>query len=115
MCPRAARPAVALAPLRSGDGLGRSLGRLYLFIALRNMPRRTPSDGADRAKGWRLVAEYSGLAVAIPIATVLGYAAGSWLDTQLGTGYWAVVGLILGIISGFYQLIRKALRDAEGR
>ena len=60
---------------------------------------------------WRQVAEYSGLAVALPIATLLGYAAGRWLDAALGTSFLSVAGLILGVASGFTQLIRKALHD----
>ena len=67
----------------------------------------------EKQQAWRQVGEYSGLALALPIAAVLGYAAGSWLDARLGIQGLHVVGLLLGIASGFTQLVRKALRDSK--
>ena len=77
------------------------------------MPANSPSDNSERAKMWRQVAEYSGLALALPIATVLGFLAGRWLDAALGTSFLSVIGLVLGVAAGFLQLIRKALQDGS--
>lgn len=44
---------------------------------------------------------------------------GTWLfprpvvDEKLGTQFLGIVGLLLGIASGFVQLVTKALRDAK--
>jgi hypothetical protein len=37
------------------------------------------------------------------------------LDRALGTSFLKVVFLLLGIASGFVQLIRKVLKDTSGR
>lgn len=67
----------------------------------------------EEQKAWRQLAEYSSLAVALPIAAVLGYLVGKYLDDRLETGFFAVLGLLLGIAAGFVQLVTKALRDAK--
>ncbi|MCW5964327.1 MAG: AtpZ/AtpI family protein [Bryobacterales bacterium] len=72
-----------------------------------------PSAQQGERKAWRQFAEYSGLAMAMPIAAVLGYFLGEWLDEKLGTQFLGIVGLVLGIASGFVQLVTKALRDAK--
>jgi F0F1-type ATP synthase assembly protein I len=74
--------------------------------------RRDEDSRRERQSAWRQVGEYSGLALALPIAAVLGYAAGSWLDTQLGVRGFHIAGLLLGIAAGFKQLVTKALRDS---
>ena len=69
---------------------------------------------SERAQVWRQFAEYSGLAIAMPIATVIGYFAGRWIDDAAGTSFFWLIGLLLGIAAGFLQLVRKALRDSDG-
>lgn len=70
-------------------------------------------EPSGRTEMWRQFAEYSGLAIAMPIATVLGYAFGRWLDATLSTSFLWLVGLLLGIASGFTQLVRKAMKDSS--
>lgn len=70
-------------------------------------------DRRDTQRAWRQMAEYSGLAFAMPIATVLGYLGGQWLDRKLGTGFLAFIGLLLGMAAGFVQLVSKFLRDGK--
>jgi F0F1-type ATP synthase assembly protein I len=60
-----------------------------------------------------LAAEYSTLAFVLPVATVVGWLLGHWLDKAFGTGYLAIVGLLLGIVAGFVQFIRQAMRDTH--
>jgi ATP synthase protein I len=57
---------------------------------------------------WVKAGEYSALAFLLPSTTFVGYAIGYLLDKWLGTTYLYLVFLILGIIAGFVQLIRKA-------
>jgi F0F1-type ATP synthase assembly protein I len=60
-----------------------------------------------------LVGEYTGLAFLLPVATFVGYAAGYLLDRAFGTHFLYLVFLILGIISGFVQLVRQIQRDTR--
>jgi uncharacterized membrane protein YfcA len=41
-------------------------------------------------------------------ATLLGYFGGRWLGGWLGAPWLAWVGLVLGIVTGFYELFRVA-------
>jgi F0F1-type ATP synthase assembly protein I len=57
--------------------------------------------------------EYTSLAFLLPASTFVGYAIGYLLDKALGTHFLYVVFLLLGIASGFVQLIRRLLRDTK--
>jgi F0F1-type ATP synthase assembly protein I len=52
------------------------------------------------------LANYSQLAFIFPAATVVGWLAGEALDRWLHTTWLYLVGLIVGIIAGFVELIR---------
>jgi F0F1-type ATP synthase assembly protein I len=62
----------------------------------------------DQSKKSVLVqlANYSQLAFIFPAATVVGWLIGAGLDHWLHTTWLYLVGLILGIIAGFAELIR---------
>ena len=62
---------------------------------------------------WTSVGEYTSLAFLLPAATVVGYAIGYFLDRALGTSFLKIVFLILGIASGFVQLIRRVQKDTR--
>ena len=65
--------------------------------------RETP----EQKKNWILqLANYSQLAFIFPAATVVGWLIGTALDRWLHTTWLYLVGLILGIIAGFVELIR---------
>lgn len=52
------------------------------------------------------LARYSEIAFIFPAATVVGWLIGAGLDHWLHTTWLYIVGLILGIVAGFVQLIR---------
>jgi F0F1-type ATP synthase assembly protein I len=52
------------------------------------------------------IAKYSELAVIFPAATVAGWLLGAAMDRWLHTHWLYLVGLLLGIVAGFVQLIR---------
>jgi F0F1-type ATP synthase assembly protein I len=52
------------------------------------------------------LANYSQLAFIFPAATVVGWLGGVALDHWLHTTWLYLLGLILGIIAGFVELIR---------
>ena len=60
-----------------------------------------------------LVGEYTSLAFLLPAATFLGYLMGYLLDKALGTHWLYIPFLILGIVSGFVQLIRQLMKDTR--
>jgi F0F1-type ATP synthase assembly protein I len=60
-----------------------------------------------------MVGEYTTLAFVLPVSTFLGYGLGWLLDRQFGTTWIYIPGLILGIVSGFVQLIRQLMRDTR--
>lgn len=58
-------------------------------------------------------AEYSTLALLLPVSTAVGWFLGHLLDKAFGTGYLNIAGLILGIAAGFVQFIRQVMRDTH--
>jgi F0F1-type ATP synthase assembly protein I len=59
------------------------------------------------------VGEYTSLAFLLPAATFVGYAIGYLLDKAFGTHFLYIPFLILGIASGFVQLVRQLQRDTR--
>ena len=53
---------------------------------------------------------YMGLAFVIPAAMYGGYWIGGYADASLGTGYWSIVGLLLGFAGGLYEVYTQATR-----
>jgi F0F1-type ATP synthase assembly protein I len=58
-------------------------------------------------------AEYSALALLLPVSTFVGYLIGYWLDRVFQTHFLYIVFLILGSVAGFAQLIRQVMRDSR--
>lgn len=58
-------------------------------------------------------AEYSALALLLPVSTFVGYAIGYGLDRLFHTHFLYIVFLILGSVGGFVQLIRQVMQDAR--
>jgi F0F1-type ATP synthase assembly protein I len=58
-------------------------------------------------------AEYTGLALVLPVSTFAGYAIGYYLDKAFGTTWLQIVFLILGSVAGFVGLIRQIMRDSN--
>jgi F0F1-type ATP synthase assembly protein I len=58
-------------------------------------------------------AEYSGLALLLPVSTFVGYLIGYWLDRAFGTTWLRILLLVLGSVAGFVALIRQIMRDSR--
>jgi len=58
-------------------------------------------------------AQYTALALLLPVSTFVGYLLGSFLDRAFHTRFLYIVFLILGSIAGFVQLIRQVMRDTH--
>lgn len=61
-----------------------------------------------------VVGQYMSLAFLLPISTLIGYVIGYYLDKLFHTHFLYLVFLILGIASGFIELIRQLQRDSGG-
>jgi F0F1-type ATP synthase assembly protein I len=74
----------------------------------------TQDDNSEKKSMWVQVANYSQLAFIFPAATVAGWLLGVGLDRWLHTTWLYLVGLILGIVAGFVEIIRAVSRaDSE--
>jgi F0F1-type ATP synthase assembly protein I len=77
------------------------------------MANREPSPGSGERQSknvWAQMANYAQLAIVFPAATVAGWLLGVALDRWLHTSWLYIVGLILGIVAGFVELIRTTSR-----
>jgi ATP synthase protein I len=75
-----------------------------------------PDDqNSDRQKKtfWLQFARYSQLAFVLPAALVVGWLIGAALDRWLHTTWLYLAGILLGIVAGFVELIRTAVRDTK--
>ncbi len=61
----------------------------------------------------RMVGEYSNLAFILPASIFVGYAIGYGLDKFFGTHFWYIVWLLIGIVAGMKELIRKVMGDFQ--
>jgi ATP synthase protein I len=70
----------------------------------------------DKEDGFMASAlRYIAIATMLPATTFAGYLIGHWLDGHFGTTYLTMVFLILGIVSGFVQLVRQLMRDSGSK
>ncbi len=72
-----------------------------------------PDPSNRKPSPWVQLARYSELAVMFPAATVVGWLIGAALDHWLHTKWLYLVGLLVGIVAGFVQLIRLVSSDAD--
>jgi len=81
-------------------------GAVRFWSALMKSPKSTVwmSQGT-----WRLATVGMELAAAVGGGCLLGY----WVDREFGTDPWGlVIGAVLGIVGGLYNLVRKAVRES---
>jgi F0F1-type ATP synthase assembly protein I len=62
---------------------------------------------------WLLVAKYGHVGFILPACVVVGLLIGSALDKWLGTKSLMLVGIILGSIAGFVELIRVMMKASK--
>ncbi len=69
----------------------------------------------DGDNPFQLLGRYSYLAFLLPVATFVGYGIGYLLDKAFHTHFLYLIFLLLGIASGFIELIREVNRDDAGK
>jgi ATP synthase protein I len=70
-----------------------------------------PEDNNSDKSLWLQMARYSQLAVVLPACTVAGWLIGLALDHYLHTTWLYLLGLILGIVAGFIELVRTVISN----
>lgn len=77
------------------------------------MPSNEPpkSDEGKGKSSLSQAASYAQLGLIFPAATFVGWLIGVGLDHWLHTTWLYIVGLILGVIAGFVELIRIVSRN----
>lgn len=68
---------------------------------------------SDKKNPLVTIVRYSEIGFILPAAVLLGYLLGAGLDYWLHTKWIVVVGVILGVISGFVSMIRMAMRTED--
>lgn len=68
-----------------------------------------PDKDSNPKKEWAKAEGYLQLGITLPAAVFLGWVLGALLDRWLHTHWITFAGLMLGIVTGFYQFIRVAL------
>jgi ATP synthase protein I len=59
--------------------------------------------------------ELAGIGPLLVAAVLVGWALGTWADGKLGTEPWGlVIGVLLGTVAGFVQLVKLLNRVGEG-
>jgi len=76
-------------------------------------PKPEKENSERRETFWVQAARYSELAMIFPAAVVAGWLVGAGLDRWLHTTWLYLVGLVLGGLAGFTELIRLAMQDSK--
>ncbi len=50
------------------------------------------------------------LAIALPAGCLIGWLGGHWLDARFHQGWIGIVGILLGAVAGFIQILTTAQR-----
>jgi F0F1-type ATP synthase assembly protein I len=69
----------------------------------------------DRDNFFALAGRYTSLAFLLPASVCVGYGIGYLIDRALGTHFFYIVFLLLGIAAGFVQMIRMIQEDTRDR
>jgi F0F1-type ATP synthase assembly protein I len=77
-----------------------------------NEERETRAERRERS-AWKQAVTYGELGFLLPACTFVGWAIGAALDKWLGTHWITLTGVLVGIGTGFFQMIRMALRASR--
>jgi len=75
-----------------------------------NLP---PEKDNPEGNMWRQIGRYSHLGFVLPASVVVGLLIGAALDRWLKTSWITLVGLLVGCVAGFVELIRAAMRAGK--
>jgi len=70
-------------------------------------------EQGEKRNMWLQIARYSQIGFMLPAATLIGWFLGSLLDKWLHTTWVYIAGLVLGMVTGFVELIRMLLSETK--
>jgi len=76
-------------------------------------PDKTSESNHKDKNVWRQIGRYSNLGMILPASVIVGLLIGAALDRWLKTSWITLVGLLLGCVVGFVELIRGAMRAGK--
>ncbi len=74
--------------------------------------KETPAERRERT-ALQQVMKYSELGFLLPACTFVGWAIGAALDRWTGKHWMTLAGVLIGVVIGFVQMIRTALRASR--
>lgn len=89
--------------MRRGFFVGPAVGPSSSVVA---MDYRPPSSPVAEAMNW------VSRIISVALMTLLPILGGRWLDGKRGTSYWALIGLVVGLLVGSWQLL-QIVREAN--
>jgi F0F1-type ATP synthase assembly protein I len=70
-------------------------------------------DPGKKVNFWVQAGRMSQVAFVLPAATVVGWLLGTAMDHWFDTSWISLVGLVLGIVAGFVDLIRTVISNSK--
>jgi len=77
------------------------------------MPNAPPENDDQQKNMWRQIGRYSNLGLVLPASVVVGLLIGYALDHWLKTTWITLVGLLVGCVAGFVELIRGIVKAGK--
>jgi F0F1-type ATP synthase assembly protein I len=74
-----------------------------------------PSKLSSGFQGWIQAEKLTQIAIVIPCAVLIGWAAGAWLDHHFHQKWFTLAGIVLGSIAGMTSAIRMAMAAGAAR
>lgn len=73
-----------------------------------------PPDNNDQKQNvWRQIGRYSNMGFILPASIVVGLGIGALLDRWFKTTWITLVGLLVGCVAGFAELIREVVKSSK--
>jgi F0F1-type ATP synthase assembly protein I len=72
-------------------------------------PPVSPKKDSDK-NGMATYGRFLGVAMMLPIASMVGYGMGYKIDQYFGTHWMGIILMLLGTVGGFIQLVREISR-----
>jgi F0F1-type ATP synthase assembly protein I len=76
-------------------------------------PETQSETPEEKRSVWLLVAKYGHVGFILPACVIVGLLIGSAMDKWLGTKSLMLVGIILGSVAGFVELIRVMMKASK--
>lgn len=72
-----------------------------------------PVKNDQKENVWRQIGRYSNMGFILPASVVVGLGIGTLLDRWLKTRWITLVGLLVGCVAGFAELIREIVKASK--